>query len=179
MKKNVLSIIILALLIVNIILTGIMMISMVNTNKQTSELVGDIAAILSLELDVEDGEVKEIPISQQYIWNLDGNMTIPLKSEDVIDADGKVTGKVDHYVQFTISFALDMEGEGYETYGGENVANYTSLVKDAITTTVKQHTIDECRNDFDTIKQEILESVKALFDKEFIYKVAVNDIKYQ
>ncbi len=179
MKKNVLSIIILALLIVNIILTGIMMISMVSTNKKTSELVGDIAAVLSLELGVKEGEEKEIPISQQYIWNLDGNMTIPLKSEDVLDSEGNVTGKKDHYVQFTVSFSLDMKGEGYEEYGGENIANYSSLVKDVITTTVSKHTIDECRSDFDVIKQDILENVKALFDKDFIYKVAINDLKYQ
>lgn len=171
MKKNLLSIIILALLIVNIVLTSIMMISMMGTNKKTADLVSDIAAVLNLELGIANGEdeVVEIPMSQQEIWNLDSSMTIPLRSED---------GK-DHYIQFTVSFSLDTKGEGYKQYGGENIANYESVVKDAITSTVSQHTIDDCRNDFDTIRAEILESVKGLFDKEFIYKVAINEIKFQ
>ncbi len=170
MKKNLLSIIILALLIVNIVLTSIMMVSMMGTNKKTADLVSDIAAVLSLELGVgEEGEEEvEIPMSQQEIWNLEGSMTIPLQSDDK-----------DHYVQFTVAFSLDTKGEGYKQYGGENVVNYESIVKDAITKTVSKHTIEECRNDFETIREEILVAVKALFDKEFIYKVAINEIKFQ
>lgn len=179
MKKNLFSIIIIALLVVNIVLTSIMMISMMGTNKKTADLVSDIAAILNLELGVGQEEEKvEIPMSQQFIWNLEGTMTIPLQSEAVYDADGNVTGNKDHYVAFDISFALDMKGEGYKEYG-ENITNYESLVKDAVTATVSKHTIDECRNDFESIKEEILVSVQDLFDKEFVYKVAVNGIKYQ
>ncbi len=180
MKKNLLSIIILALLIVNIVLTTIMMISMMGTNKKTADLVSDIAAVLKLELGVsgEEEEPTEIPMSQQQIWNLEGNMTIPLQSEQVVDSEGKVTGSKDHYIQFTVSFALDTKGEGYKKYG-ENIANYESVVKDAINQVVSRHTIEECRNDFEAIREEILVAVKALFDKEFIYKVAINEIKFQ
>ena len=39
MKNNLLTIIILALLVVNIILSGIMMISFMGTNKKTADLV--------------------------------------------------------------------------------------------------------------------------------------------
>lgn len=171
MKKNLLSFIILALLIVNIVLTSIMMISMMGTNKKTADLVSDIAAVLSLELGVGQSgeETVEIPMSQQEIWNLGGSMTIPLQSDE----------DKYHYIQFTVSFSLDTKGKGYKQYGGENVANYESVVKDAITQTVSQHTLEECRNDFDAIREEILVAVKALFDKDFIYKVAINDIKFQ
>jgi flagellar FliL protein len=179
MKKNLLTIIVIALLIVNIVLTSIMMISMMGTNKKTADLVSDIAAVLNLELGVEEEEEKvEIPMSQQFIWNLEGTMTIPLQSEVIYDVDGKVTGNKDHYIAFDVSFALDTKGKGYKEYG-ENIANYESIVKDAVTATVSKHTIEECRNDFDAIRDEILVAVQALFDKEFIYKVAINGIKYQ
>ena len=59
MKKNLLTIIVIALLIVNIVLTGIMMISMMGTNKKTADLVSDIAAVLNLELGVEEEEEVE------------------------------------------------------------------------------------------------------------------------
>lgn len=179
MKKNLFSIIIIALLVVNVVMTGIMMISMMGTNKKTADLVSDIAAVLNLELGVgEEEEEVEIPMSQQFIWNLEGTMTIPLQSEDVLDADGNVTGSKDHYIAFEVSFSLDTKGKGYKEYGA-NIADYESVVKDAITATVSKHTIEECRTDFDTIRDEILVAVQDLFDKEFVYKVAINGIKYQ
>ena len=48
MKKNLLSIVILALLIVNLVLTSIMMFSVTSTNKKTGAVVADIASILKL-----------------------------------------------------------------------------------------------------------------------------------
>ena len=50
MKKNLISIIILALLIVNIVLTSIMMFSVMGSSKKTTALVNDIASVLDLEL---------------------------------------------------------------------------------------------------------------------------------
>ena len=45
MKKNLLSIIILALLVVNIGMTAFMMLSVMTTNSQTAKLISDIAAV--------------------------------------------------------------------------------------------------------------------------------------
>ena len=51
MKKNLISVIILALLVVNIVLTGIMMASVLSTNKKTASLVTDVASAINLELE--------------------------------------------------------------------------------------------------------------------------------
>lgn len=50
MKRNLLSIIILALLVVNLVLTSIMMVNVSSASKKTAALVGDIADTLKLEL---------------------------------------------------------------------------------------------------------------------------------
>ena len=180
MKNNLLTIIIMALLIVNIIMTGIMMISFMGTNKKTADLVSDIATILNLELGAEEEEeVVEIPMSQQTPWAMEGAMTIPLQSEQVLDAEGNVTGIKEHYIMFNVSFSLNTKGEGYKDYG-ETFGNYESLIQDAINSTVSKHTIEECRNDFETIREEMLTSVRSLFDKnEFIYRIAISEIRYQ
>lgn len=82
MKNNLLTIIILALLVVNIILSGIMMISFMGTNKKTADLVSDIAAVLNLELGVDEEEEEPmIPMSEQVPWAIEGAMTIPLQNE--------------------------------------------------------------------------------------------------
>ena len=43
MKKNLLSILILSLLVVNIVMTAIMLFSVIGTNKKTAAIVTDIA----------------------------------------------------------------------------------------------------------------------------------------
>lgn len=181
MKQNsLLTIIILALLVVNIILSGIMMISFMGTNKKTADLVSDIAAVLNLELGVdEEEEEKEVPMSEQMPWAIEGALTIPLQNEKIFDEDGNVVSTKEHYIAFNVSFSLYTEGEGYKDYGAE-FGNYESLIKDAINSTVSKHSIEECREDFDAIRAEMLEAVRQLFDKnEFIYKIAISELRYQ
>ena len=172
MKKNLLSVLILALLIVNLILTTIMMVNVTQTNRKTAELVGNIVAVLNLELD-SMGTEEVVPMEQLEVYDLSAPMTIPLLSQD---------GK-NHYIVCNISFSLNNKGEGYDDFGGEKFASYESLIKDAIEATVSQYTVEEVNDNekFEVIREEILESVKALFvDKnEFIYKVAISERKTQ
>ena len=55
---------------------------------------------------------------------------------------------------------------------------YENLIKDAITATVSAHTEDECREDMEGLKEEILKSVQDLFQSDFIYKVAISGVKF-
>ena len=48
MKRNLLSIIILALLVVNIVLSAIMMVTVSSASKKTAALVADISTIIGL-----------------------------------------------------------------------------------------------------------------------------------
>ena len=66
MKKNLMSVLILALLVVNIALTAIMMFSTTGAMKSTTALVGDIAAVLALELDL-GGEVSDRPSMEDTV----------------------------------------------------------------------------------------------------------------
>ncbi len=90
MKKNLLSVIILALLIVDLALTGIVMFSTVSANKKTVSLVNDIAAVLDLELTNGTGEATNVgnvsvSVADTDVYNIQDAMTIALKPS----ADGK------------------------------------------------------------------------------------------
>ena len=50
MKKNLLSVLVLALVLVNVILSAVMMFSVLSTNRKTAALVTSVASILSMEL---------------------------------------------------------------------------------------------------------------------------------
>ena len=174
MKKNLLSVLVLALVLVNVILSAVMMFSVLSTNKKTAALVNSVASILSLELEQPGAEEEqEVPMSDLAFWNLEGKMTIPLSNAE---GDEKP-----HYLVLEgIAISMNTKEKGYKTYGEDVVAgSYASVIKDTITSVVSGHTVDECNNNFEEIRKEILEGVKALFDKDFIYSVAISSRQTQ
>ena len=56
MKKNILSVIIAALTVINVILTAIMFFVMLPTFQKTNNLITQVASVLNLELDQGDSE---------------------------------------------------------------------------------------------------------------------------
>ena len=172
MKKNLLNVLILALLIVNIVLTSIMMFSVTSTNKKTAELVTNIATALNLELSVPGEEEKEvISLADTQVLNLTGTLTVPLAVE--VTADGEHKQK---YMVFNVALAMNTKHEDYKTYS-ESITDYEQLIKSAISDVVASHTETEYRNDPEGIKAEMLEAVQNLFQSDFIYNVAISDVK--
>ncbi|MBE5884185.1 MAG: flagellar basal body-associated protein FliL [Lachnospiraceae bacterium] len=167
MKKNLLTIVILALLIVNIILTSVMMFSVMGTNKKTAELVTNIATALNLELTVP-GEVEEeiISLADTQVLNLTGSLTVPL----VMD------GGTQKYMMFNVTLSMNTKHEDYETYSA-TISDYEQLIKSAISDVVSTHTEFECRNDSEGLKAEMLAEVQELFQSDFIYNVSISDVK--
>ena len=69
MKKNLMTVLILALLVVNIVLTSVMLVSIVGTNKKTAQLVDNITTAMNLELPfrgMKKQRMLPLPI-QRYI----------------------------------------------------------------------------------------------------------------
>lgn len=171
MKKNLLTVLILALLLVNIVLTSVLMFSVMSTNKKTAELVTNIATVMNLELTVPGEEQQvEVSLTDTEVYALANSMTIPLKNDGTSD---KAT-----YMVFDVAFSLNMKHDDYETYGGEAMATYESLIKDAVSTVVSSHTQSECMDDIEGLKAEILDAVQDLFQSDFIYKVSISEPKF-
>lgn len=173
MKKNLISIIVLALLIVNIVLTAIMMFSVVGTSRKTAALVDNIATALNLELAAngngEDTSEPDIPMSEIATYDISEKMTMPLK----LDEEGEP-----HFFIATITLSMNTKDKGYKTYG-EGLADRESLIKSEINDVYSQYTLEEARNNQDQIKEEILKRIQDMFDSEFIFNVAFSDIMYQ
>ncbi|MGN0131765.1 MAG: flagellar basal body-associated FliL family protein [Lachnospiraceae bacterium] len=172
MKKNLLSIVILALLIVNLILTSVMMFSVVSTNKKTGAVVSDIAAVLNLELGTgEDGETKEETISMEdtATYDIEDEMTILLTK----GADGG-----DHYAVVKVTLSMNINDDGYKTYG-ETIADKESLIKGEITDVIGGYTADEVQPRAEEIKAEILSRIQNMFDSKFIYKITFSELIVQ
>jgi len=150
MKKNLISVIILALLVVNIVLTAIMMFSVTSASRKTAALVDNIATALNLELTAQTGETETIvPMEDIAVYAIPESMTISLKKGE----DG-----ADHYCLVSVSFSINTKSDGYKKYGS--------------------YTMEEARENEEQIKKEIIEGVQQMFDSDFIFNVSFSSIMY-
>ena len=168
------SVIILALLVVNLVLTGIIMFSTVSANRKTIALVDDIAAILNLELEsTASGEAaaeEQIILPENSeVYDIADAMTVALKSS----GDGK-----DHFAMCSVSFSINTQHEDYKTYQ-PMLAAKESKIKSEIIEVVGSYTKEEAQADVHEIENQILKKVQEMFDSDFVYEAYFRDIKFQ
>ena len=114
MKRNLISIVILALLIVNIVLTAIMMFSVVSTNKKTAALVTDITSAIHLDLESEQGVKETVPMEDTMTYTI-ADMTIPLKKSEA--AEGGEGDNKEHFALLSLTLSMNSKHEDYKSYG--------------------------------------------------------------
>lgn len=179
MKKNLLSIIILALLVVNIGMTAFMLLSVMTTNSQTAKLISDIAAALELEASGGSGGgfsgsasgVVSVENIATFGFTGDDQLTINLKTGE----DGK-----SHYMLVEVVFSMNTASGDYATLGSsDSIESMKSLVKGIITSVLSSYTYEELTADNTQAREEILEKVQELYNSNFIYEVTFSSVLYQ
>lgn len=174
MKKNLLSVVILALLVVNLVLTGIVMFSTVSANKKTVSLVNDIAAVLDLELTNGMGAsnisgTAGISVADTDVYNIPDSITVALRQSD----DGK-----EHYCMCEVSFSMNKTSDDYATLQ-PMVANQESKIRSIIISVIGQYTKEDAQANQTEIEHEILKQVQTMFGSDFIFEAYFRDIKFQ
>lgn len=172
MKKNMLSVLILALLIVNVALTSIMMFTMMGTNKKTAKLIDGISTALSLEItdpSMEGVEAEaEVAMEDIKVHQIPDQLTIGLAK----GADGK-----SHYCIVSISLSLNTKDPDYEKYSA-TLADNEDMIKDKIFQVVGSHTIEEAESNTDGLREEILEAIQQMYGSKFVYNIVFRDIMF-
>lgn len=174
MKKNLISIVILALLIVNIVMTAIMMFTIIPANKKTISLVGDIASVMNLELtnslDGTDETNTEVSVDDTAMYDIADKLTITLK---------KGEDQKNHYALVSVSLCMNTKDKDYKTYGTD-IATKESLIKNEIIDVIGNYTYEEMQTlETDDIQNAVLKKIQSVYDSQFIYKVAFRDINTQ
>ncbi len=172
MKRNMLSIIILALLVVNLGMNAFLLLSVMSTNQKTAKLISDISAALSLESEeatmavAGNGGNVTVDAADAAYYDIAGDdqMTIPLK----LGEDG-----TQHYAVVGITLAMNTKNEDYETYGAtESLDARKGIIKSDVQTIIGQYTVEECQLYQADIAQEILEQIQSEYGgSQFIYDV--------
>ena len=177
MKKNLLSVLVLVLVVVNIVMSAIMMISVIGTNKKTAELITSIATVLNLELYNPGGTAAvDVPLADIAVYEMTGFM-IPLAKEKVVNPDGSVTDGKQQYFGFDLTLQMNSKHEDYKNYG-ENIDERKTLLQDVVEGVISSHTLTECQDDFDNVKEELLQAIQKFFGSDFVIQISVYSKKF-
>jgi len=171
MKKNLLSIVILGLLIVNVVLTSIMLFSVSGTMKKSAALIDSISVALKLEMNegISQAEAQNVPMEDIAVHQIAEEMMIPL----AVGADGK-----DHFCQVSVSLSMNTKADGYKDYG-ETIAEKEDLIKGEIVSVISSYAIEEAKADTDAMRNAILERIQQMYDSDFIFNVVFREIYFQ
>lgn len=170
MKKNLITVITLALVVVNLVLTVILTITILPETQKANELITKVCS--AIDLDLESGSATSnanIPIDQIEVYNIDDEQTINLKQ----DGDGK-----DHFAMLTVSISMDTKNSDYKELKPQ-VEEKVNLIKGDINNIVSQYTIDEIKNNQSAVQDEILKDLQKMFGSDFIVAVGFPTAQYQ
>lgn len=171
MKKSMLSVITLALVVINLILSTVIVFSVLPASRKTDKMITQVCSALDLELESQkEAEGKrDYSIDQIETFDIEDSLTIPLKKGQ----DGK-----DHYAVVAVSIVVDKKHDDYKKYV-ESITSKESLIKDAINSVISGFSINEMESGQSQVQEAVLLKIQDLFDSEFIVKVAFRDMVFQ
>ena len=171
MKKNLMTVVILALVLANLILTAVLTITILPETKKANELITQVCTAINLELKSGSvtSDIASVPIDKLATYDITDSMTINLKDS----GDGK-----SHYAVITVSLSMNTENDGYKTYG-EKMSEKDSLIKSQINNVVSEYTYDEFKTNQQSVQDAILADLQKLFDSDFIVGVGFPTVTCQ
>lgn len=171
MKKNLMTVIILALVLVNLVLTAILAFTIIPQTRKSNQLIDKIASAIDLEL--EDGSSKDtaaVPVEDIEVYDIEASFTVNLSPS----GDGK-----DHVAVFSIGLSLNTKSDGYKGIGTEGLKAKETLIKNDINTIVSGYTMEQFREDEQSVKDAILEDLQEMFGSDFIVGVSFSSVNTQ
>lgn len=163
MKKNILTIIIMALTVINVIMTAVMFFVMIPTFSKTNALITQVASVLHLELGTDEeaekydkGDVVESPVT------FENKETINLP----VGSDGKT-----HYAMLEgFTLRVNSASKDYDDIK-EMLESQAGGIKDIVISVIASHPAEEQNQE--VIKKEILDKVQEYFDSKCIIGVTL------
>lgn len=170
MKKNLLSLIILSLLIVNIALTAIMAFSVMKTNDATSKIVTDIASIVNVELDKKNNAESDgsVSLKDTDVYTIEDQFQVSLLPDE-----GETKTK---YCIVKVSISMNKKHPDYSK--NKNLADNEALISSEITSVIGSYTYSEAQVSREQMLDEILQRIQELYGSDFIYKVSFSSFMF-
>ena len=111
MKKNILTIVIMAASIINLILSAVLIFSVMPTMNKTSNLIDKVSSVIDLEIESQSKEDELTPIQDM------DNITVTYEKNVNINLQKDAGDDTNHYAVISgIVVSLDKEADGYSDF---------------------------------------------------------------
>lgn len=167
MKKNILTIIILAALLVNLTLTAMMIFTFIPYTKKADTLITNILQIIDLELESPIAAEEETATE----YSLEDIETKVILTEEVANLKVGSDGKA-HFAQVTASISINAESEDYKTKN-ELIDKHTTEIESIFLEEILKYTNENIADNKAVIEEAILTRLQTLFESDFIVKVTL------
>lgn len=169
MKKNLITVIILALCVVNLILNIMIVFVCMPSAKKTNNLITQIATVLNLELTNGDDQ-PVVKLEDIGTYNVEAQV-VNLKD----DGSGK-----DHYIQVGLTLELDMSSKDYEDLNTV-LQGAQGPVFDEARNVIQGYTYAEVTDQAtqEKIKNQILSNLQKKYATQCIYRVSFSKFTTQ
>ncbi len=169
MKKNLITVIILALCVVNLILNVMLVFVCMPSARKTNTLITEIASVLDLELESDDGQMS-VTLENMDNFNIEAQV-VNLKDDGSGDS---------HYVQMGLTLGLDKSSKDYETLKTV-LEGASGAVFDEARNVVQNYTYAEVTNQEtqEAIKKQILDNLQKKYATQCIYNVSFSKFTTQ
>lgn len=169
MKKNILTIVIMASTVVNLILTIVMVFSIVPAMNKTNKLVDKVAAAVDLELEDEEESNYSVEDLEAYEIAFESKQTINLKQDE---GDSEA-----HFVVLDgITVSFNKEADDYSKIS-ESVKNANVYICDAVKEAISEQTITTL--DENAIKETALAKIQEFYGSKCIVRISLSGFMFQ
>ena len=165
MKKNMLTIVIMAITVINTVLLAVLIFAIVPTANKTMKLIDQVNSIVDLELESPEGEAEEIAVSDIETYTIADKLTINLKSDD---------GK-SHYAVVKVSISMNGKHEDYTDLSAKMTDNELAI-KEIVSDEFGKFKADEVIPNKDIIKDQTIIRLQEYFKSDFIINVSFGDL---
>jgi flagellar basal body-associated protein FliL len=171
MKKNILSVIIAALTVVNVVLTAIMFFVMLPTFQKTNKLITDVASVLNLELETD----KSASGDADYTIKDLSSSPVAFESTQTLNLGSGKDGN-QHYAKLDgYTLSLNTKAKDYKdmsTTITSNESQITGIVREVI----QSHTIDDISES--KIDKEIVQKIQKYLGSKVVVSVTLTNFVY-
>lgn len=162
MKKGMANILVLALVLINIVLSVVIIFTLIPASKKTSNLVDKICELVDLDLNGNKGEDKVNIEDLKFVDVVFASDTMNLAQEP---------GDKQHYAKIAVSIGLNTKHPDYAKKEPAVTSAMSSIASEIITLVGKHHFTETGLKE--TLQKEILATLKEQFDSDFIYTISI------
>jgi hypothetical protein len=171
MKRNILTVVIMAISIVNLVLSAVIVFSVVPNVNKTNNLIDQVAEIINLDLEAQNGNEKIITSDDLESINLEEELIINLKKDTS-------SSKERYAVISKISLSLYNGVSDFDKVK-KNIEASTSSITDIIRKGFSNYTKDEAKVSEDEIKQNIIKMLNEKYGNKVVQDIAFGSLVYQ